>query len=135
MGMPMPVFTQNPQTLAEGFVLLFALLIGHMLADYPLQGDFLAVHKNRHVSQPASAEYPDKLWIHCLLGHSFIHGGLVWLISGRLVLAIAEVVLHCVLDFVKCERWTSYTVDQAMHALCKAAYVAAIMLHWVAPVN
>jgi hypothetical protein len=131
MGVFMPEFTQHPETLVQGFVLLFALLIGHMLADYPLQGDFLAVHKNRNVSHPASEEYPAKLWIHCLLAHSFIHGGFVWLISGQVVFAIAEIVFHFVLDFVKCERWTSYTADQVLHGLCKVAYVAAIMLGWV----
>lgn len=128
----MPAFTRNPETFAEGCVLLFALVIGHMLADYPLQGDFLAVHKNRHVSHPASEEFPDRLWLHCLLAHSFIHAGFVWMISGRVVFAIAEAVLHFFLDFIKCERWTSYSADQGFHVLCKAAYVAAIMMGWVA---
>lgn len=131
MGMSMPEFTQHPETVVQGLVLLFALLIGHMLADYPLQGDFLAVHKNRHVSQPASTVYPEKLWFHCLLGHSMIHAGFVWLISGQLVFGLAEMVLHFILDFIKCERWTSYTTDQVLHAVCKAAYVGILMLGWV----
>ena len=131
MGVFMPPFTQHPQTLAEGFVLLFALLIGHMLGDYPLQGDFLAVHKNRNVSRAGSPEYPERLWIHCMLAHSCIHAGLVWLISGRVVFALAEMVLHFLLDFIKCERMTSHTADQTLHALCKVAYVAVVMMGWV----
>src|SRR4051812_10140386 len=135
MGMFMPDFTQHPETFAQGVVLFFALLIGHMLADYPLQGDFLAIHKNRHVSLPGSDVYPDKLWFHCLLGHSMIHAGFVWIISGQLIFGIAEMVLHFVLDFAKCERWTSYTADQVLHALCKAAYVALVMMGWVGTVK
>jgi hypothetical protein len=131
MSVPMLPFSQNPQSLTEGLILLFALIIGHALADYPLQGDFLAIHKNRHVSQAASSVFPDKLWIHCLLAHSLIHAGFVWLISGQVVFALAEVVLHFVLDFVKCERWTSYTMDQVLHGLCKVAYVVVVMMGWV----
>jgi hypothetical protein len=130
MALFMPDFTQTPQSLVEGFVLLFALLIGHMLADYPLQGDFLAVHKNRHVSRGGSSMFPEKLWVHCLLAHSMIHAGVVWLITGRVVFALAEMVLHFLLDFIKCENWTSYTFDQVLHVVCKVAYVAIIMLVW-----
>src|SRR5436190_19983061 len=127
----MPPFTQHPQSIAEGLVLLFALLIGHMVGDYPLQGDFLAVHKNRNVSRAGSKEYPANLWIHCMLAHSFIHAGVVWLITARVVFAVAEVVLHFGLDFIKCERWTSHTADQALHALCKVAYVAVLVMGFV----
>ena len=127
----MPEFTQQPETLAQGIVLLFALIIGHALADYPLQGDFLAVHKNRHASKPGSPEYPPTLWLHCLLSHSLIHAGFVWLITGRTIFAVAEFVLHFILDAVKSERLIGYHTDQFLHALCKAAYVAVILLHWV----
>jgi hypothetical protein len=126
----MPEFTQHPETLAQGLVLLFALLIGHALGDYPLQGDFLAIHKNRHVSHAASTVFPDKLWFHCMLAHSLIHAGIVWMITGRVVFAIAETLLHFFRDFIKCERWTSYTVDQVLHVLCKVAFVAVVMMGW-----
>ncbi len=127
----MAEFTQHPETLLQGLVLLFALLIGHAIADYPLQGDFLAVHKNRHVSRRGSPMFPEKLWVHCLLAHSLIHAGFVWLITGRVVFALAELVLHFVLDFMKCENWTSYNTDQMLHALCKAIYVTLVVLAWV----
>lgn len=32
----------------DGLIVLFALLIGHSLADHPLQGEYLALYKNRH---------------------------------------------------------------------------------------
>ncbi len=132
MNPAMVEFTQHPQTLVEGLVLLFALLIGHALADYPLQGDFLAIHKNRHVKLPRqSRDFPPTLWVHCLLAHSLIHAGFVWVISGQVIFALAETVLHFIIDYVKCERITSYHTDQLLHVGCKVLYVAVLMLGWV----
>jgi hypothetical protein len=128
MNPAMLEFTQHPQTLAQGLVLLFALVIGHSIADYPLQGDFLAIHKNRHVKHPAhSRDFPPTLWIHCLLAHSLIHAGFVWIITGNVLFALMETVLHFIIDAVKCERLTSYHTDQFLHFGCKMLYVALIM--------
>ncbi len=128
----MPEFTQHPQTLVEGLVLLFALLIGHFLGDYPLQGEFLALHKDRHYRRPGEGYLlPRKVWIHCLIAHSFIHAGFVWLITGRFVFALAEVVLHACIDAMKCEKITSYHTDQLLHLLCKATYVTALVMGWL----
>jgi len=124
--------TQNPQTIVEGLKLFFALMIGHALADYPLQGEYLALHKNRHYVDASNREEPSGLWIHCLLAHSLIHAGLVWLITGRSILALAEFVLHAILDTAKCEHKTSYHTDQMLHLLCKVVYVILITLSWVA---
>ena len=131
MSLPMPDLTQHPETLAQGLVLLFALIIGHAAADYPLQGDFLAIHKDRNVSRGGSPAFPKTLWLHCLAAHSLIHAGVVWLITGRVVFALAEFVLHFTLDAVKCEKLTGYHTDQLLHVLCKAAYVAALVQGWV----
>jgi hypothetical protein len=124
--------TQNPQTIVEGLKLLFALVIGHALADYPLQGEYLALHKNRHYVDASNREEPSGLWIHCLLAHSLIHAGFVWLITGRSILALAEFILHAVLDLAKCEHKTGYHMDQALHLSCKVIYVLLIALNLVA---
>lgn len=125
-------FTQHPENLGEGLVLLFALAIGHSLADYPLQGDFLAIHKNRHVRHPQhSRDFPPTLWIHCLLAHSLIHAGFVWVITGKMLFALTEVVLHFIIDAVKCERLTSYHTDQLLHMACKALYVGVLLTGWM----
>lgn len=116
------------------FILLFALAIGHALADYPLQGAFLADAKNRHSDPFALAENtssPLGLWIHALTAHSLIHGGAVWLITGSVTLALVEVVLHWLIDFSKCEGWFGYTTDQLLHLSCKALYAAAITGGWL----
>ncbi len=114
--------------------IFIALLIGHVLADYPLQGGFLATAKNRHhdASVLFSGESPPRgLWVHALTAHSLVHAAAVWLITGSLALGLIEWVLHWLIDYAKCERWLNFNTDQALHILCKAAYVAAIMLGWV----
>lgn len=121
----------NPHTINEGIKLFFALIIGHALADYPLQGDFLAMHKNRNYRDPVRP-LPEGLWLHCLFAHSLIHAGCVWLITGRIVLAFAELVVHLILDFIKGEGVTGLHTDQALHVLTKIIFVVAIVQHWVA---
>lgn len=121
----------HPSTYADCATLFFALLIGHAFADYPLQGNFLALHKNRHYQDP-ERKLPDGLWVHCLFAHSLIQAGFVWMITGRVVLGVAELVLHLVLDVLKCEDRTNIHTDQLFHVLCKAGYVLAIQQAWVA---
>jgi hypothetical protein len=109
--------------------LLFALLIGHALADYPLQGAFLARAKDRHSDSGAlfgEQKAPKGLWIHALTAHSLVHAGAVWLITGSVLLTVVELLLHWLIDFAKCEGWTGFHTDQLLHVLCKIGYVAAI---------
>lgn len=115
---------------AGALVIFFALTIGHALADYPLQGEFLSVAKNRH----ADARYlfggnapPPGLWAQLLAAHALIHAGVVWMITGSPALAAIEAAAHWLIDFAKCEKWTSYSADQILHLICKAAYAAAIV--------
>lgn len=110
-------------------VFFIALVIGHVLGDYPLQGRFLAVAKNRHadVTSLFDGDLPPRgLWIHALTAHSLIHSGIVWFISGSLTLGLVELVLHWVIDFAKSEKWTNFMVDQLLHVACKAGYAALI---------
>jgi hypothetical protein len=128
---------------------LFALLVfGHFLADYPLQGEFIALGKNRTCPLPGTP------WYQILLAHAFMHGGLVAAaivlagISGHpalfalaFPLAIAETIVHFAIDDWKCrrearlrkiyegqcdvllcKRIAGYDIDQALHFACKAAW-------------
>lgn len=92
---------------------LFLLVFCHFLADYPLQGDFIAKAKNHKNPIPGIPFYQP------LLAHSFIHSGFVLLVTGSLLLALFELVVHTVTDFTKCEGLINYDVDQAIHILCK----------------
>jgi len=93
--------------------LLFALVFAHALADYPLQGEFLATAKNRNT--PVGKMF----WMHALPAHAIIHGGFVLFLTGSLWLAIAETVIHGITDWFKCENKISLHVDQAIHLSCK----------------
>lgn len=97
------------------------LLAAHALADYPLQGDFLAKAKNR------TAPIPGVPWWQALAAHSAIHAGFVLAITGSLACAAVELIAHAITDDAKCRGRISYNADQAIHVACKLAYAA-----WVA---
>lgn len=81
------------------FLQLFALLVfGHALADYPLQGRFLANAKSRF------APVPGVPWYQALGAHAAIHGGMVVVITGNVRLGLAEFVLHAGIDDLKCRH-------------------------------
>ena len=120
---------EPPTSLAGAATVLFALLIGHAIADFALQGDFLSTAKNRHAQLKSffgDEGAPKGLWIHALGAHSLIHAGAVWLITGSVVLGFIEFVLHWFIDFAKCEGWTSFRTDQALHILCKMAWAGIL---------
>lgn len=101
----------------EAFLwLLLSLVLVHFLADYPLQGDFLATAKNRNT------EVGKIFWKHALTAHSVIHGGLVAMVTGSLILGLAETIIHGVTDFLKCENKISLNTDQAIHISCKVVW-------------
>lgn len=105
------------QSASSAFALFFALCIGHALADYPLQGDFLAKGKNRF--QPL----PGVPWYWCLAAHAAIHAGFVWLLTGYAELAAMEFIAHCLIDDSKCEGTFGFDADQILHILCKVGWV------------
>ena len=115
----------------------FALAIGHAFADFAWQSQFMAINKNRNlVSKDTDDGRASSMWIHVLTAHCLVHAGVVWVILGSFKLAWAfaliELVLHWIIDFVKCDGKTSFNTDQALHYVCKAGYVAVIGLGWAA---
>lgn len=101
---------------------VFALMVAaHALADYPLQGDFLAKAKNH------TAPIPGVPWYQALTAHSAIHAGAVGVITGSLWLGLAEFVLHAATDYAKCDGRISFNTDQAIHIACKALWAALII--------
>lgn len=101
----------NPLTL------LLALLIGHFVCDYPLQGDFLARGKNHKAPIPGVPYYQ------CMVAHAAIHAGTVWLITGSVFLGLLEFWSHGLIDTLKCNGHLSYNQDQCAHFLCKVMWV------------
>ncbi|WP_367873520.1 DUF3307 domain-containing protein [Luteolibacter sp. Populi] len=100
--------------------LLFAFAIAHALADFPLQGDYLAREKQR------STATGTKEWLIALTAHALIHSGGVWIVSGSVLLGAIELCMHWLIDFGKGEGKYGYVADQLLHLSCKAGYVIAI---------
>lgn len=101
----------------EHLYLLATLLFWHFIADYPLQGDFLAKAK-------AGAFEPVAPWWQAMTAHAFIHAGGVAFIMGSVWFGVAEFVLHFAIDKLKCRNRLSFNQDQALHWGCKVVYVA-----------
>jgi hypothetical protein len=96
--------------------LFAALVVAHVICDYPLQGDFLARAKNR------TAPIPGVPWWQALGAHSIMHGGAVWLLTGIPFLGLAEVVAHAATDDAKCRGRISFNTDQGIHIACKLVW-------------
>jgi len=102
--------------------MLGLMLVGHAIADYPLQGDFLAKAKNR------LAPLPGVPWYQALGAHAIIHGGFVGIITGNLPLGIAEAVAHAIADDSKCSGKIGFNGDQLIHIATKVVWCAIYFL-------
>jgi hypothetical protein len=101
---------------------ILELIAAHCLADYPLQGDFMARGKN------PVAPLPDVPWWLILASHAAIHAGAVALFAPGFCAGI-EFVSHFAIDYAKCRGWLGsgergFIVDQAAHVAFKLFYVA-----------
>ena len=101
--------------------LLLLLLVGHALADYPLQGDFLAKAKQGSF---AATGIPG--W-YALAMHSLIHAGFVYWFTNSVTLACIEFVGHSLIDTLKTRRHISFMVDQFLHIVMKVGYAVAVI--------
>jgi hypothetical protein len=101
----------------------FWLLVGHALADFPLQAGPMAMEKCRRSPSDLQKAVP---WYYWLTAHALIHGGAVALVTGSLVFGILETVVHWLIDFGKCEGWFGVHVDQALHVGCKVVWCVLI---------
>lgn len=97
----------------------------HALADFPLQGDYIAKQKQRGKADNTST------WIVALSAHAIIHAGGVWLISGSLILGYTELILHALIDIGKGEGEFGLIPDQLLHLACKLAYALILGYGWI----
>jgi hypothetical protein len=97
---------------------LFWMLVGHGVADYPLQGDFLARGKNH------KAPLPGVPWQQCLVWHAAIHAGAVAFATESVALGCAEFAAHVAIDYGKCDGRYGFNTDQSLHVACKVLWFA-----------
>ena len=100
---------------------LLLLLMAHALADFPLQGDFLAKLK----SPFSGMRIP---WQWGMFHHCMIHAGFVYIITDSWVFTVVEFTAHWCIDMLKCKNKLTFTEDQLFHILCKIMYVGVLML-------
>lgn len=101
--------------------ILALLLFWHALADYPLQGDFLARAKNQ------TAPIPGVPWWQAMAAHCTIHAGGVYWITGSLGLAVLEFIIHWATDSAKCRGRIGYNTDQAIHIVAKVVFAVCVV--------
>jgi hypothetical protein len=104
------------------FMVLFLLLVGHAICDYPLQGDAVAINKNPNANTPLQKHVP---WYYWLLSHALMHGGAVALITGSVVLGVLETIAHFFIDYHKCVGRYNIHIDQLLHIICKFLWLVS----------
>lgn len=105
----------------QGPLALFAAFtVMHALADFPLQGDYIAKQKTRNHADSLS------VWIVALTAHCVIHAGGVWLVSGSLAYGMAEFIVHGLIDMGKGSEKFGIVTDQLLHLASKAAYAVLL---------
>ena len=102
--------------------MFFFLMCGHVIADHPLQGQYLAIMKSRKLNSP---EFP---WQIALGSHALIHGFFVAVFTGIWWLGILEALLHALIDDSKCTGKINIWQDQSLHVLCKVLW---LIIYWV----
>lgn len=102
------------------FALIAAFFVVHALADFPLQGDYIAKQKSRAHADSFS------VWVIALSAHCLIHAGGVWLVTGSLAYGIAELGAHALIDSLKGEGKIGLVADQLLHLGCKVVYAGLL---------
>lgn len=116
-------------SLYSPIAIFFLLLCGHALADFALQNEWVATNKSRHALDKYLLEDREKMlviWPYLLTAHALHHGLMVFLVTQRPVLGLAETIVHWASDFAKCEGWYDFHVDQFVHIGSKIAWTALI---------
>lgn len=94
-----------------------ALLMGHAIADFALQSEWMAKHKS---PEQSLAYVP---WYYVLGSHGLIHGAAVYVVTGNAWLGLAETVAHFLIDLGKCQHRYGIHADQGLHMACKILWV------------
>ncbi len=109
--------------------ILFMLLFLHFLGDFTFQTESMAKGKNRHRKPdyiPKGQKFK-KTWFYWLSAHAFIQGGLIYIFFPIIWIVLFEVIMHFILDFLKCENITNPHIDQFFHFLLRIIYSLVIL--------
>jgi hypothetical protein len=104
---------------ATGLPLLLLLAMAHFVCDFGLQSDRMA----REKCPGCDTTLPWGWW---LVSHASTHGLAVALLTGVPQLGLAELLLHALIDRLKCAGRFHLSVDQLLHLACKVLWVALL---------
>jgi len=108
-------------------ILFFKLLIGHAIADYCLQNDYISVNKNRNAIpkgyNPELHGAMQTIWPYVLSAHALSHAGFTFFITNNFYASLFEFTSHWLIDFGKCEKWYGIHTDQWLHIFVKVIIV------------
>ena len=115
--------------------MFFFLLAGHAFADFPMQNGPMATCKCRQANDPIQASVP---WYYWLAAHSLVHGGVVsaivkwcgYSMDAAVLMGVLETFVHFLIDYCKCEKMFSILLDQFLHIVCKAFWVALLLKYF-----
>lgn len=97
------------------------LLAAHYLADYPLQGDFIAREKNKKRAQLNASTYV--LYLHC-----FVHAFLVFVITESWLAFFIMFFSHYLIDLAKNNDVIDFMTDQALHIVVLVMLACLVVL-------
>ena len=107
--------------------LFLLLLMGHAVADFALQTEWIANNKSRHAIpkgyDPEKHGPMQTIWPYVLTSHALIHGLMVYLVTQNILLGFFETISHWAIDFGKCEKWYGIHTDQWLHIGCKLLWI------------
>jgi len=106
--------------------ILILLVLGHFVADYPLQTDRIATEKCPGCDKVLS-------WRWWLTAHAATHGFLVACITGIPLLGLAEMGVHTVIDLAKCKGFYRLGLDQTLHLSAKLIWALLISAYGTFP--
>lgn len=104
------------------FVTFVLLVLGHFIADYVFQTDFIAKFKCPNSNGPIP-------WYYVMTAHVATHTVAVYLITGSLFLGVLEFVAHYITDVLKCLGVINIHTDQFIHIACKILW-CGILAYW-----
>ena len=111
-------------TLIDLFTLFMELIFAHFVADFGLQSAEMARLKAMKNNESEVKDLPYFM----RMGHCMINAAIVYLFTGILWMAIAEIYVHAFIDRLKIKKITNLKQDQILHFISKVFYIIIYVL-------